>query len=239
MAVNKQLDEQGESARKLYKKIADSSKDYNTRRREQSKTLRDTMTPIWAALASGKVVNGCKDKLSWCRWANPTAKHPQRYFYKLMGERVNSVQSAAKKVVGLHDGLLLSAKGLPGSRNLPATEFEIVNVQKHGVALKPLTPKQDIWVMELRVRPVAAVATQKERIAVAKQFEHRVDPATAGKHARTLCGLPTQSLQTSMAYPVTCKDCASRLDYAEKKSKEIVGEMIKRSAAEKAKAAEA
>jgi hypothetical protein len=86
MATAKHLDNQGEAAQKMYKKIADSSKDYNARRREQTEALRDTLTPVWEALASGKAVNGCKDKLSWCKWANPSAKNPERYFYKLMSD---------------------------------------------------------------------------------------------------------------------------------------------------------
>jgi len=97
MATSKQLDNQGEEARKLYKKLTDSSQDYNSRRKEQTQALRDALAPVWSALADGRAVNGQKDKLSWCKWANTSAKNPERYFYKLMKERKpNSVQSRKK-----------------------------------------------------------------------------------------------------------------------------------------------
>lgn len=99
MATNKQIDEQGEAAKKLYERLESSSKDYNTRRKEQTKALREALTPVWAALADGKTVNGCKDKLSWCKWANPSAKHPERYFYSVMNDKkgLKSLQSKRKK----------------------------------------------------------------------------------------------------------------------------------------------
>jgi len=68
MATNKQLDQQGEEAKKLYEKLTDSFKHYNERRKEQTEALHDALAPVWSALADGKAVNGCKDKLSWCRW---------------------------------------------------------------------------------------------------------------------------------------------------------------------------
>lgn len=99
MATNKQLDQQGETAKKLYNKIADSTQNYNDRRKEQTKALRDALAPIWAALADGKAVNGQKNRLSWCRWANPVAKHPERYFYQVMQDKagLKSLQSKRKK----------------------------------------------------------------------------------------------------------------------------------------------
>jgi hypothetical protein len=104
MATSKQLDNQGEEARKLYKKLTDSSQDYNSRRKEQTQALRDALAPVWSALADGRAVNGQKDKLSWCKWANKSAKHPERYFYKLMRDpALNSVQS--DKIVTLKPGL--------------------------------------------------------------------------------------------------------------------------------------
>jgi hypothetical protein len=95
MATLKQLDSQGEAAVKLYKQIAASSKDYNSRRKERTEELRTTLAPIWEALAQGKTVNGCNDKLSWCKWANPSAKHPERYFYAVMSDKkgLKSLQS--------------------------------------------------------------------------------------------------------------------------------------------------
>jgi hypothetical protein len=96
MAASKQIDEQGETAKRLYKKLTDSSKDYNERRREQREELREALAPVWAALEDGRAVNGWKDKLSWCRWVNPTAKHPERYFYMVMQDKkgLKSLQSA-------------------------------------------------------------------------------------------------------------------------------------------------
>jgi len=95
MATNKHLDEQGESAKKLYEQIADSSKTYNERRKERTAELRDVLTPVWQALAAGKTVNGCTDKLTWCKWVNPAAKHPDRYFYMVMQDKTGpkSLQS--------------------------------------------------------------------------------------------------------------------------------------------------
>jgi hypothetical protein len=117
MATAKHLDNQGEAAAKLYKKLTDSSKDYNARRKEQTEALRDTLTPVWEALAAGKTVNGCADKLSWCKWANPSAKHPERYFYKLMSDKgLKSVQSF--HIVTVKPGMILLIDGvrykLPG-----------------------------------------------------------------------------------------------------------------------------
>jgi hypothetical protein len=156
MATDKFADNQGEAARQLYKKLEASSQDYNTRRREQTGKLRSMIEIVWHAFKQGKTVNGQKDKLSWCKWANPTAKHPERYFYKLMRDPgLNSVQSKPKGV-RLGDGLVLSVKGLPGSRSLPTTEYEVLNIRKHGVALKPMDVKQGIYVLEIRVRPVGA-----------------------------------------------------------------------------------
>jgi hypothetical protein len=251
MAVNKQLDQQGETAKKLYEKIADSTQNYNNRRKEQTKALHDALAPIWAALADGKAVNGQKDKLSWCKWANPAAKHPERYFYMVMQDKagLKSLQSKPKKIVVLRNGLVLSAKGLSHSRSLPATTFEVVNVEKHGVGLKAFDAKQNIWMLEVRVRPVAEAAakpTQKERIAVAKKFTHITDPATYGhvNQARTLCSLPVKPLETVTLHSdnktrATCKECADRIDYAQKKLRESVEGMMKKHAAEKAKAAAA
>jgi hypothetical protein len=111
MATAKYLDNAGEEARKLYKSIASSGKSYNERRKEQTQTLRDTMHPVWQALGKGQAVNGCKDKLSWARWVNPTAKNPERYFYKLMYDPgLNSVQS--EKTVTLKPGVHVVIDGI-------------------------------------------------------------------------------------------------------------------------------
>jgi hypothetical protein len=75
-----------------------SSQDYNSRRKEQTEKLRSTVSIVGHAFKQGKTVNGQKDKLSSCKWANPTAKHPERYFYKLMRDPgLNSVHSRPKK----------------------------------------------------------------------------------------------------------------------------------------------
>lgn len=93
----RELDAKGEAARRLYKRMVSAAKDYNAQRRAQTESLRKALSPVWAALGRDEVVNGCKDKLSWCRWANPTAKHPERWFYKLMRDpELNSVQPKPK-----------------------------------------------------------------------------------------------------------------------------------------------
>jgi hypothetical protein len=111
MAVNKQLDAQGEVAKKLYTSLSDASETYNERRKGQTELLRKALVPVWAALRDGREVNGCKDKLTWAKWANPSAKHPERYFYKLMGERLNSVQSDHRPLDAGIEKFKASAKG--------------------------------------------------------------------------------------------------------------------------------
>jgi len=110
MATDKFADNQGEAARQLYKKMTASSQDYNSRRKEQTNKLRSTVSIVWHAFKQGKTVNGQKDKLSWCKWANPTAKNPERYFYKLMREELNSVQS--DKIVTLKPGVHVVIDGV-------------------------------------------------------------------------------------------------------------------------------
>ena len=99
MATAKQLDQQGEEAKKLYQSIASSAKNYNERRKERTEELKGILTPIWAALADGKAVNGCKNKVEWAKWVNPTAKHPERYFYMIMNDKkaLKSLQSKREK----------------------------------------------------------------------------------------------------------------------------------------------
>ena len=104
--TNTQLDNAGEKARRLYRKIADSAKSYNERRKEQTEALRKALAPVWAALGKGQAVNGCADKLSWCRWANNSAKHPERYFYKLMSDGTElSSAEPSRRIVTLAPGM--------------------------------------------------------------------------------------------------------------------------------------
>ena len=91
------LDKQGEAARDLYKKITTEVADYNERRKEQTVILRDALTPVWAALKSGTPVNGQTTIEGWCKWANPTAKYPERQFQKIMSE--GEVSSPRPKIV--------------------------------------------------------------------------------------------------------------------------------------------
>ncbi|MGC2528233.1 MAG: hypothetical protein WA639_10830 [Candidatus Acidiferrum sp.] len=99
MATAKQIDQQGEEAKKLYESIASSAKNYNERRKDKTEELKGLLAPIWAALADGKTVNGCKNKVEWAKWVNPTAKHPERYFYLVMNDKkgLKSLQSKREK----------------------------------------------------------------------------------------------------------------------------------------------
>jgi hypothetical protein len=92
MATTKQLDNAGEEARKLYSTIVSSGKDYNKKRKDRTEELRKALDPVWSALAKGHAVNGCSTKLEWCKWANPEAKNPERWFYNVMGDKLKSVQ---------------------------------------------------------------------------------------------------------------------------------------------------
>jgi len=156
MATNKRLDEQGEAAKKLYSTITQSSKHYNERRRAQTEELRSVLEPVWQALAEGKTVNGCADKLSWSKWANPESKHPERWFYSVMRDKagLKSVQRMKTKAVVIREGMIFSAQGLHS--NLVQREYEVLNVRKHGVNLIPVDEKQGVWLLSFRVRPVVA-----------------------------------------------------------------------------------
>ncbi len=72
-------------------------KGYNESRKQATAELREKLTPIWAALKSGQAVNGQTSIEGWCKFANPSAKYPERQFQKIMSE--GEVSSPRLKVV--------------------------------------------------------------------------------------------------------------------------------------------
>ena len=72
-------------------------KGYNESRKQATAELREKLTPIWAALKSGQAVNGQTSIEGWCKFANPSAKYPERQFQKIMSE--GEVSSPRPKIV--------------------------------------------------------------------------------------------------------------------------------------------
>jgi hypothetical protein len=88
----------------------------------------------------------------------------------MQAHELDGVDTRKQEAVLLRNGLVLVVAGLPRSRSLPAKSYEIVNVQKHGVTLKPVSKNQNIWALEIRVRHVVEgePATKKEKTVTPK-----------------------------------------------------------------------
>jgi hypothetical protein len=173
VAADKFADNQGEAARQLYKKLEASSQDYNTRRKEQTGKLRSMIEIVWHAFKQGKTVNGQKDKLSWCKWANPTAKHPERYFYKLMRDpELNSVQSP--KVVTLKPGDTVVIDGIRYA--VPKRKFVVTRTAKGGVNVTLLGLK--LVVRKLRKHEECPECGFEREVKDGKFTKHPVNPVS-------------------------------------------------------------
>ena len=100
---------------------------YLERRKAATEIMRPLVAEVRAAFERGETVNGKTQWTDWCAWANPTCKHPARWFQMVLAPKKE------KSVVRVLDNMKISLRGLTldAGEGLITVEFEKARIETY------------------------------------------------------------------------------------------------------------